>query len=638
MAISIGDALLHLGVDSSALDAGLKGIKNKMSEISTAWVGVGAAIIGGMGLMIKSAAEEEANIGRLSIALKNVGVSYDSVKVSLEGVISATQRKTGIADTAQRDALNKLLIITGDYNKSLSTLPIVLDLAAAAQLDTTTAATLLGRVLEGDTGALNRYGIKIKEGATETEILAEIVARTGGAAEAAANPFTILGAEIGDLGEQIGRVLLPTVKDLIGKFVDIIGKVKEWVDANPQFVKALAAGAIAVGGIITVVFALKAALLLLGTTTNIMFGGILIAIGLLVTEIAWLLQNMTKMQHFYDDLWSNMKEITFRAVDAILGVLSKLLGFIPGLGDKIDELRKKLTGMIRSEELQRQIRDVVAALEDTKEIIAETAESTVELTDALVVNKGELELQQAQLEKQVAAYQSLQEEVRKTRQQFDYENSDAGRLGITLRDVTFTLFGLGYSNDEVTKKLSELGAESDNVNAIMKAFGLTTEAVSGFLIEHNKTLDASAKAYEKQADKAAEAAYQIAKAARAAGYTGTSEGFGGGKVEPGMSPYQVAYALGYDFGKLTPEQYKRIAGITGIAEFQHGGLITEPTLLTRVGSSIPYGIMAEKGPEPIGFGGVNITGNNFYVRQESDIDKIAEALVSKIRLKTGARI
>lgn len=81
-----------------------------------------------------------------------------------------------------------------------------------------------------------------------------------------------------------------------------------------------------------------------------------------------------------------------------------------------------------------------------------------------------------------------------------------------------------------------------------------------------------------------------------------------------------------------------------VLPYQHGGLITSPTLLTRLGQRVPYGIMAEKGPElisPLGKGlmpGVMISGNNFYVRHESDIDSIAEKLVQKIRLKTGIRV
>ena len=88
---------------------------------------------------------------------------------------------------------------------------------------------------------------------------------------------------------------------------------------------------------------------------------------------------------------------------------------------------------------------------------------------------------------------------------------------------------------------------------------------------------------------------------------------------------------GVDIGEIG-----QVGGGTGSLEgFARGGLITQPTLLTRLGSSTPFGIMAETRPERIGPAGpsVMITGNTFNVRTNADIDKIGEALVRKIRLK-----
>ncbi|KKK72925.1 hypothetical protein LCGC14_2899010, partial [marine sediment metagenome] len=76
-----------------------------------------------------------------------------------------------------------------------------------------------------------------------------------------------------------------------------------------------------------------------------------------------------------------------------------------------------------------------------------------------------------------------------------------------------------------------------------------------------------------------------------------------------------------------------------ISGFQHGGLITQPTLLTRVGSSIPYGIMAEKRPEVISQVGA---GGSVNIIVELDGKTIARAIgqpfVDLIRVKTGAKI
>ena len=85
-------------------------------------LGFGAALTAGLTMAVKAAAEEEAGITRLSQALANVGVSYDQVKESLEATIVATQKKTGIADDQQREALQRLMEVTGDYNNSLSLL------------------------------------------------------------------------------------------------------------------------------------------------------------------------------------------------------------------------------------------------------------------------------------------------------------------------------------------------------------------------------------------------------------------------------------------------------------------------------------------------------------------------------------
>ena len=66
-----------------------------------------------------------------------------------------------------------------------------------------------------------------------------------------------------------------------------------------------------------------------------------------------------------------------------------------------------------------------------------------------------------------------------------------------------------------------------------------------------------------------------------------------------------------------------------IPEWQHGGLITEPTLLYGLRSRRPYAVAGEKGPEWVGPAGSII--NNFNIRQmvvrsDDDIYRIAQAL------------
>lgn len=75
-----------------------------------------------------------------------------------------------------------------------------------------------------------------------------------------------------------------------------------------------------------------------------------------------------------------------------------------------------------------------------------------------------------------------------------------------------------------------------------------------------------------------------------------------------------------------------------VPEYAKGGIISEPTLLYGLRSKRPVGIAGEAGEEVIspvgaGSGDVIISGNNFYVREEADIVKIANELHRRRMLK-----
>lgn len=220
----------------------------QMRNMGIGMMAAGGAIVAGMGMAVKAANAERIGISRLEAQLKNVGVSYDDVKGSLEDVISATQYKTGIADDEQRIVLGELVMITGDYQRSLDLMPLALDLAAAKEMDLGTAAEVVGRVAVGNTTILKRYGIELKEGATAAEALAEMQSKVGGTAEATRDPMKVLGAQIGDLKEAIGTALLPVVTKWLDKLTLIIKNVQIWAEANPTLIKTIAAVGVALIG------------------------------------------------------------------------------------------------------------------------------------------------------------------------------------------------------------------------------------------------------------------------------------------------------------------------------------------------------------------------------------------------------
>lgn len=241
MSIKIGDALLKLGVDSTELDAGMKkatdNIKGQMKAVGAAMTTFGVATVGALTLATKSALEEEIGIRRLTTTLNNVGVAYSEVRAELEANIATIQKKTSYGDEAQRDALNDLITITGDYQSSLDLLRISMDMATAKQMDLSSAAMLVGRAVIGDTTLLKRYGIVVAEGASATEVLATMTARFGGAAEAAANPLTQLKNIWGDFSQDIGNQIRPAIENLLNGVVAMITKVREWINEHPVLTK-----------------------------------------------------------------------------------------------------------------------------------------------------------------------------------------------------------------------------------------------------------------------------------------------------------------------------------------------------------------------------------------------------------------
>jgi len=209
---------------------------------ASAAVGI-AAMVAVLGKCAYEAGQEEQGIARLVVALKNQGINYDVVKGKLEGVIATTQNKTGIADDKQRESIGTLVTMTGDLDKALELNRLAMDLSIAKQIDLTSAAEIVGKVSQGNTSILTRYGIVVGEGATATEALAKMTQMFGGQAEAAgktaAGMGKILQNQFGDIMEDVGAALLPLLKTLtstistllqsvdLKKIIDEIAKLAE---------------------------------------------------------------------------------------------------------------------------------------------------------------------------------------------------------------------------------------------------------------------------------------------------------------------------------------------------------------------------------------------------------------------------
>src|SRR3990167_10978826 len=233
--------------DSKSAEDALRRAKTEVEEFAKGArkIGVALSAIGAIGAValtsaIKGALAERQGINLLDAALRNVGTSYKAQQEAIEGVVAAQQKKTNFGDDEQREALQRLVALSGDYRRSLETLPLALDVAAGLQVDLSTASTLVGRALSGNPDIFARYGIKLREGATATEALDALTRKFGGSAQAAADPLKQLGNSIDDLKESFGVALLPAIKPVI----EFLTKVVTWANDHPKVVQMAAAVAL----------------------------------------------------------------------------------------------------------------------------------------------------------------------------------------------------------------------------------------------------------------------------------------------------------------------------------------------------------------------------------------------------------
>ena len=425
MAEVLAELVAKISADATELKKGLadaegqteqssKRMADSLKKVSMAFVAIGGSIVGSLGMMTKAAADEEANIGRLSLALNNVGVSYNNVKASIEGVITATQRKTGIADDEQRDALGRLLLVTNDFGKAISLLPLALDLAAAGQMNSATAATYLGKALLELEGGAEKVTIRLGQASMQFSSLAEIQERVGGAAQAAANPFKVLGAEISDMGEAVGKLLLPTIRNLVDKFIVVTDKIQVWISANPELTQQLVLVGAAMGIVLTVL------------------GGI----GLILPVIV----------------------AGFVALTGPIGLISLAIGVLAGTGLYL--WLKNST-------------EVSKATTDLSQNVSTNTQAITQNNNVLTQAQQVAGDYQQSLDSIGNSANNSTKKFRDMINEIKYSYTEAGKFNLTMEDLYNIMVKSGWETQTISQYYDQFGNDISNVSRVLEIMGIT---------------------------------------------------------------------------------------------------------------------------------------------------------------------
>ena len=233
-----------------------------------------AAIYSGSKLIDMAEKQAQAEDKLTEIYKARMGVGKKAVKSTL--ALASAEQKLGVVGDEVQIAGAQQLATYAKYPSTVNTiLPALNDLLVqqkgmnGTQEDAVGLANLFGKAMMGQTGALKRAGISFTEAqeevlkyGTEEEkaaMLAEVVKQNVGDmneefAKTDAGKIQQAKNALGDMGEEIGAILLPAVADLVSWFQsNLMPQLQQFIDfmkEHPNIAKfALAiAGILAVAG------------------------------------------------------------------------------------------------------------------------------------------------------------------------------------------------------------------------------------------------------------------------------------------------------------------------------------------------------------------------------------------------------
>ena len=263
---SVGILNLVFGADLRGFERAMKKAQKKIKKFGSSMKRTGSTLttsltmpILALGVVgVKAFDKQQKAIAQMEAGLKSTGNQVGITSKELQKMAADLQKTTLFGDEEiLQGATAQLLTFTniaGDQFKR--TQKVALDLATRLDGDLKSASIMLGKALNdpvANLSALSRAGIQFStdqkatvKSLVETNrladaqniILKELETQYGGSAEAAAKaglgPITQLGNALSDMSEDIGKALLPMIKDLADWIKKMAAKFDNLSDSQKE--------------------------------------------------------------------------------------------------------------------------------------------------------------------------------------------------------------------------------------------------------------------------------------------------------------------------------------------------------------------------------------------------------------------
>lgn len=212
---------------------------NAKLALAGAAAAAGGLLVKGLADSVKAAQEAQKSQAALESQLKALGLSYRDHAAEIDNVIQKTSQLSGLDDEDLQDSFTNLVRVTGNVSSALDATGIAADIARAKHMDVARVGQLLGKVLDGNVTALNRYGAGVEKGATVTQALGQIQEKFKGQAQAYGD--TAAGAQdkfrvaVENLEEKLGQKLLPVITSVAQAVTRFINQMESGTGAGGTF-------------------------------------------------------------------------------------------------------------------------------------------------------------------------------------------------------------------------------------------------------------------------------------------------------------------------------------------------------------------------------------------------------------------